>query len=421
MLDIKYIRENPEAVRRAIAQKGATVDLDNLLILDQRLRSISRQMNDLKARKNELSSLFPTAIPGEREGLSRESRAIGSELAKLEAERSSLESALRDIALTVPAIPDPCAPVGPDASYNRVIKKVGEVPRFEFEPLDHVDILVRRDWADLRSPADISGSRTYMLKGDLVWLEHALIGYAFSVLQGEGFKLVTVPPFARKPAFEGTGHFPMAKDDAYALPRDDLYLIGTSEVVLNALNANKILDEAELPLLYAGYSGCYRREAGSSGRDVRGLLRVHHFTKVEQFVVCRNDPEESARWHEKLLGIAERILQDLELPYQIVECSTGDMGLGKFRMHDIETWVPSLGTYRETHSCSTLHDWQSRRTNTRYRSGAGGAVAFAHTLNNTAVASPRIFAPLLEVHQCADARIKIPRALQPFMNGRELL
>lgn len=421
MLDIRFIRENVEVVRRAIAEKNVDVDLDRLLRLDEELRSANRRVNDLRTRKNALSDRFAEATPAEKSALSEESREISRALTEVEAERSETEAALRAIALTVPGIPDPGAPVGPDSSSNRVVKRVGELPTFDFEPLDHVDLLARRDWADLKAAAEIAGSRTYMLKGDLVLLEQALIGFALSLMQEEGFTPITVPPFAREAAFEGTGHFPTGREDVYALPKDDLFLIGTSEVALNAINANRILDEAALPLLYAGYSSCYRREAGSGGRDVRGLLRVHHFTKVEQFVVCRNDLEESARWHDKLLSIAERVLQELELPYQIVECSTGDMGLGKFRMHDIETWVPSLGTYRETHSCSTLHEWQSRRTNTRYRDGATGEIKFVHTLNNTAIATPRIFANLLEVHQLPDARVRLPRALRPFMGGREIL
>jgi seryl-tRNA synthetase len=190
-------------------------------------------------------------------------------------------------------------------------------------------------------------------------------------LASEGFTSLSVPSIAHRPAFINTGHFPFGEDDAFEAPKDRLYLAGTAEIVLNSLHSGEVLAEGDLPLLYAGFSPCFRREAGSAGRDVRGLLRVHQFYKVEQFVICRNDPDESARWHARLLANAESILADLELPYQIVECSTGDLGVGKFRMNDVETWIPSLGKYRETHSCSTLHEWQARRADVRYRTRDG--------------------------------------------------
>ncbi len=421
MLDMKFVRDNIDLVRRAIEVKGAEVDLTRLLELDTEIRSHAIRIQELRTRRNELSSLFPNADAEKKKVFAQESKSINAELSVMERENRHAQAAMRQLALLLPAVPDECAPVGPDESANVMVKTVGALPRFEFEPLDHVDLVNKNGWADLRKPTEISGARTFALKGDLARLELALINYAVALLEEEGFTLITVPPFAREAAFEGTGHFPVGKEDAYSLPDDDLYLIGTSEVVLNSMHAGEILEEADLPILYAGYSNCYRREAGNGGRDVRGLLRVHHFTKIEQFVICKNDPAESRRWHQKLLHIAERILADLELPYQIVECSTGDMGLGKFRMHDIESWVPSLDTYRETHSCSTLHDWQSRRTNTRYRNSEAGIVEFAHTLNNTAVATPRIFASFLEVHQWPDGHVRIPIALRPFLNGREFI
>src|SRR5207253_5576437 len=231
--------------------------------------------------------------------------------------------------------------------------------------------------------------------------------------------LMTVPALARPQAFVATGHFPGHEDEAYHMPADDLYLAGTGELALTSLHSGEVIEADKLPILYAGYSPCFRREAGSAGRDVRGLLRVHQFYKLEQYVICRDDEEESARWHARLLANAEAMLQALEIPYQVIEASTGDMGLGKYRMNDIESWVPSLGKYRETHSCSTLHDWQARRANIRYR-GGDGKVRFAHTLNNTALASPRILVPLLENHQTGDGRVRLPKAMQQLM-GRDYL
>ena len=234
-----------------------------------------------------------------------------------------------------------------------------------------------------------------------------------------GFTPITVPAIAREQAFLNQGQFPGHVEETYALPNDDAYLAGTAEVALTSLHSGEIVDSSKLPLTYAGYSPCFRREAGSAGKDVRGLLRVHQFLKVEQWVMCEADEEVSAGWHAKLLELAESLLRDLEIPYQVIETSTGDMGLGKYRMNDIESWVPSLNKYRETHSCSTLHDWQARRANLRYRD-RDGKVRFAHTLNNTALASPRILVPLLENHQTADGRVKLPRALQDLMGGEYL-
>jgi hypothetical protein len=268
-----------------------------------------------------------------------------------------------------------------------VIRQEGELPSFDFEPLDHVALIEKNDWADLARITQVSGSRTYCLKGRLALLEQVLMVWAMERLSASGFTLMTVPALARPQAFVGTGHFPGHEEEAYHLPADDLYLAGTGEIALTGLHSGEILDASQLPILYAGYSPCFRREAGSAGRDVRGLLRVHQFLKVEQYVICRDDPEESARWHQQLLAQAETLLRELEIPYQVIETSTGDMGAGKFRMNDIESWVPSLGKYRETHSCSTLHDWQARRANLRWRD-EDRKVRFAHTLNNTALALP---------------------------------
>jgi seryl-tRNA synthetase len=321
--------------------------------------------------------------------------------------------------LLVPNIPYEGAPVGPDESFNTVIKTVGEPPKFGFEPLDHVALIEKNDWADLSRITQVSGSRTYCLKGRLALLETKLMGWALGEIADAGFTPITVPAIARPEAFFNQGQFPGHMEETYHLPEDDLWLAGTAEVALTSLHSGEILEADKLPVLYAGYSPCFRREAGSAGKDVRGLLRVHQFVKVEQYVICEADDAVSADWHAKLLGLAEHLLSELEIPYQVIETSTGDMGLGKYRMNDIESWVPSLGKYRETHSCSTLHDWQARRANIRYR-GSDGKVRFAHTLNNTALASPRILVPLLENHQTEDGRVKLPKALQELMGGEFL-
>jgi seryl-tRNA synthetase len=255
------------------------------------------------------------------------------------------------------------------------------------------------------------------LKGDLVLLERAIHSYALDLLVRRDFTPISVPALVKEAPLIGSGMFPKGRDETYELPADSLFLAGTAEVALVGLHSGEILDKGQLPIRYAGISPCFRREIGSASRDVRGLLRVHQFDKVEQFVICPADQAESARWHAELLGTAELILQELGLHYEVVECATGDMGVGKFRMNDVNTWFPSLGRLRETHSCSTLLDWQARRANLRYRDD-DGTVKFAHTLNNTAVATPRLLAALVENYQTADARVRVPAVLRPYLGGR---
>jgi seryl-tRNA synthetase len=419
LLNLGFIREHSDAVRKAAADKNVALDVDRLLRLDGEAREAKTRIDDLRRRRNELSASFKDAAPEARAALGAESKMIASEISSTEALLSERQAELDALLLRVPNIPWEGAPVGPDESANLVVRTEGTVPRFDFEARDHVALIEMNDWADLARITQVSGSRTYCLKGRLALLEQVVMTWAFQKLAGEGFTLMTVPALARPQAFVATGHFPGHEEEAYHLPADDLYLAGTGEIALTSLHSGEILEGDRLPILYAGYSPCFRREAGSAGRDVRGLLRVHQFYKLEQYVICRDEPEESARWHQRLLGYAEMLLRELEIPYQVIETSTGDMGAGKFRMNDIESWVPSLGKYRETHSCSTLHDWQARRANLRWRDEER-KVRFVHTLNNTALASPRILVPLLENHQTAEGGVRLPRVLQPLM-GSEFL
>src|SRR5689334_20810953 len=419
MLAMDFIKANRDTVERAIRDKGVELDLGALLALDSDVRGAKTEIDRLRAERNAVSAKFKDATPEEKAVLGRQAKEAGARASALEAELSAKEGELSALMLKLPGIPYEGAPVGPDESFNQVIRLVGEPPKFEFEPLDHVALIEKNGWAELSRVTQVSGSRTYCLKGALALLETKLMGWALEKIAGAGFTPITVPAIAREQAFLNQGQFPGHKEETYELPNDDLWLAGTAEVVLTSLHSGEIIEADKLPILYAGYSPCFRREAGSAGKDVRGLLRVHQFVKVEQYVVCEADETQSAEWHARLLGLAEEMLRDLEIPYQVIETSTGDMGLGKYRMNDIESWVPSLGKYRETHSCSTLHDWQARRANLRYR-GSDGKVRFAHTLNNTALASPRILVPLLENHQTADGRVKLPGALQELM-GREFL
>ncbi|WP_205481340.1 serine--tRNA ligase [Sphingomonas arenae] len=420
MLDLNFVRHNRDTVARACEQKGVDLSLDELLTLDGEVRGFKTEIDQLRAERNAISAGFKSAAPEEKAELGRRAKEAGARAGELEAQLSGKDEALRALMLKLPNIPYAGAPIGPDESFNTVIRTEGSPREFGFEPLDHVALIEKNDWADLSRIVQVAGSRTYCLKGRLALLEGVLMTWALTKISGAGFTPITVPALTRTQAFYNQGQFPGHEEEIYHLPKDELWLAGTAEVALTSLHSGEILDLSSGPVLYAGYSPCFRREAGSAGRDVRGLLRVHQFMKVEQYVICEADEAVSAEWHAKLLGLAEELLTELELPYQVIETSTGDMGLGKYRMNDIESWVPSLGKYRETHSCSTLHDWQARRANLRYRD-ADGKVRFAHTLNNTALASPRILVPLLENHQTEDGRVRLPEALRPLMGGGEFL
>lgn len=419
MLSLPFIREHPDVLRTAIAQKNVALDLDALLALDGEVRALKTTADGLRAERNAISDGFKSAAPEDRPALGTKAKAIGAEIAEAEAALGEKQGALDALLLRVPNIPWAGAPIGPDETANIVVRQEGSIPSFDFEPLDHVALIEKNDWADLARITQVAGSRTYCLKGRLAMLEQALMLWAQQRLAADGFTLMTVPALARPQAFVATGHFPGHEEEAYHIPADDLYLAGTGEIALTSLHSGEVIEADALPILYAGYSPCFRREAGSAGRDVRGLLRVHQFYKLEQYVICRDDDAESAKWHQRLLANAEGMLQALEIPYQVIEASTGDMGNGKFRMNDIESWVPSLGKYRETHSCSTLHDWQARRANLRWRD-EDRKVRFTHTLNNTALASPRILVPLLENHQQADGGVKLPATLHALMGAEYL-
>lgn len=420
MLDIKFIRENSDIVKKACQLKNISLNIDLLLSHDKDLTTLKTEEQGFLTQKNSLTAKIPKASAEERSQLIAQSKALDESVKGLKVKIEETSESLKSLLYLVPQIPSEKAPVGKDDNDNVEIKKFGTIPKFDFTPLDHVQLLEKHQWADFERIAKVSGSRSYSLKNEMVLVEMAMHKMAMEKLMAKGFNLVSVPALAREEALFGTGHFPTGRDQAYFLAEDNLYLTGTAEVQINSLHAGEILKESELPILYAGYSPCFRREAGSYGRDVRGLIRVHQFMKVEQFIICKNDPLESEKWHQKLLETSEEIVQDLELPYRIVECCTGDMGTGKVRMYDVEAWVPSEQKYRETHSCSSLHDWQSRRTQTRYRD-ANNVVKFVHTLNNTAIATPRILVPFLENHQQIDGTIRVPERLRPYLNGISIL
>jgi seryl-tRNA synthetase len=416
MLDKRFIREYPDAVKAAVQDKGINLDVDELLDLDRESRKLQHELDQKQALRKSSASGPVAADEARRDYL----RNLNAEVKALREQLAETTEKLQALMLLTPMIPWEGAPVGPDESANVVIRSVGTPPEFGFRPLDHVELLEKRGWADFARARKVAGERAYALTSDLVRLERAVHSYALDLLSGKDFTLVSVPSLVREEPLTGTGMFPAHREETYAITADDLYLAGTAEVALVGFHSDEILDHKRLPVRYAGISPCFRREAGSAGRDVRGLLRVHQFEKVEQFVICAADAAESDRWHAQLLGTAEQLLQGLGLAYQVVECATGDMGAGKYRMNDINTWMPSLGTYRETHSCSSLHDWQARRANLRYRD-TDGTIRFAYTLNNTAVATPRILAALVENFQTSEAQVRVPDVLRSYLGGRELL
>jgi len=416
MLDRRFIRDNPEAVKAAVRVKGIDLDVDELLRLDRSSRELQRELDEAQTQRKSFAREFARADEATREKLKAEHEEQDLHLRSVREQLTDVNERLQALLLLTPMIPWTGAPVGGE-SANLTIRTWGERPAFDFEPKDHVELLESRDWAEFSRARKASGERAYALKGEMVLLERAMLSYALDYLIELGLMPISVPALVREEPLIGNGQFPAHREETYAIPADDLYLAGTAEVALVGLHAGEILDAKALPIRYAGISPCFRREAGSAGRDVRGLLRVHQFEKVEQFVICRADDEESDRWHAELLGAAEHLLQGLGLAYQVVEISTGDMGAGKYRMNDIETWMPSLGAYRETHSCSSLHDWQARRASIRYRD-TDGTVKFAYTLNNTAIATPRLLAALVENYQTADQKVQIPKVLRPYLGGR---
>ena len=420
MLDKRFIRDHPDEVRAAVQVKGINLDVDELLDLDRESRRLQTELDRAQALRKSSSKEYARADEARRAELKIEHEKLEAQLKSLREQLAETSETLTSLMLLTPTIPWPGAPVGPDESANVVIRTVGTPPEFGFRPLDHVELLEKRGWADFARARKVAGERAYALISDLVLLERAVHSYALDLLRDKDFTLVSVPSLVRQEALTGTGMFPAHREETYSIPADDLFLAGTAEVALVGFHSDEILDRKQLPFRYAGISPCFRREAGSAGRDVRGLLRVHQFEKVEQFVICAADLAESDRWHAELLGTAEQLLQGLGLAYEVMEVATGDMGAGKYRMNDINTWMPSLGTYRETHSCSSLLDWQARRANLRYRD-TDGTVRFAYTLNNTAVATPRILAALVENFQTEQAQVVVPAVLQRYLGGRQLL
>jgi seryl-tRNA synthetase len=424
MLDIAFIRQNVDLVRAAITNKRMDTDLDALLGADKDRREILSKLEQKRARKNEVASLIPKASKEERATLIDEGKAVKGEIEQLEPRLAEVQKRFDDLMLRVPSIPRPEVPVGKGEDDNVEIRKVGTPRAFDFVPKDHVALMQTLGLVDWDGPRKYAGARSYALKGMGAILELAVTRLAIDTLVARGLVPVIPPVMVKERAMQGTGFFPLSREEAYSISADDLYLVGTSEVPLVSLHCDDVLDAATLPIRYAGISNCFRREAGAHGKDTKGLYRVHQFTKVEQVVFCLPDEALAEKEHYFLLGNAEAILEKLEIPYRVAIACTGEIGLGQTRKHEVESWMPGRndgkGAYNETHSCSTLGDFQARRSNIRLRM-PDGSMTYPYTLNNTAVASPRILIPLLENHQNADGSVTLPKALVPYMNGVSVL
>jgi seryl-tRNA synthetase len=420
MLDIQFIRQNADLVRAAIRNKGFDLDLDELLAADKERRETTTLLEQQRARKNDLSALIPKASKDDRGKLVEEAKQVRTQIEELEPKLAEVQRRFQDLMLRVPSVPRPEVPVGKGEEQNVEIRRVGEPRKFDFTPKDHVELMVSLGMVDWDGPRKFAGGRSYALVGDGALLELAVLRLAVDTLIERGMRLVAPPVMVKERAMMGTGFFPLGKDEAYSIPADELFLIGTSEVPLVSLHCDDTLDMGQLPLRYAGISPCFRREAGAYGKDTRGLYRVHQFTKVEQVVFCAPDEAVAEKHHYELLGNAEAILAKLEIPYRVAIACTGEIGLGQTRKHEVESWMPGRGAFSETHSCSTLGDFQARRSNIRVRN-ADGSLGYPFTLNNTAIASPRILIPLLENHQNADGSVTLPKALVPYMRSREKL
>jgi seryl-tRNA synthetase len=419
MIDIKHLRENPELYRRACQQKNSRADVDEVLGLDGRIRQAKQQLQDLATEKNQASkAIAQIADAGERQQAIARMSSLKEQEKQLTQTLSELEPVLQQKLLYMPLPPHPAAPVGPDASGNVEVRRWGQVRQWDFEPKDHIQLGQALGIIDVERGVKLSGARNYVLRGAGAMLHQAVLRLAHDRMAAKGFEALTVPVLTKEATFMGTGWFPEGKSQVYQVPEDELYLVGTAEVPATSLYMDEILEEDELPKRFVAQSLCFRREAGAAGKDTYGLYRIHQFEKVEQVVICRADLEEVEKWHQHIVANAEEVLQAMELPYRVIEICTGDMGMGKYRMYDIETWMPSRGGYCETHSASNLLDFQARRLNLRYRD-KNRKVHYCYTMNNTVIASPRILIALIELNQDADGSINIPRVLQGYMNGQQ--
>lgn len=416
MLDIKLIRKNPNRVKEAAKNKGVDVDIDKLLKIDNDSSYDLLQLETLRRQKNEANKIIPNLKGKEKEKKLKEMKDIDLKADKLGKSYKASNVKFIELALKLPNLPADDVKVGKDESENEIIKTVGEKTKFDFIPQDHLAIGESLDIIDVKRAAKVSGSRFTYLKNETVLLQFALINFAFDTLVKEGFRPILPPVMIKEEAMKAMGYLEHGgEEETYHFNKDKLYFVGTAEQSIGPMHQDEILAEDNLPLRYIGYSTCFRREAGSYGKDVKGILRVHQFDKVEMF--CYTKPEDSDKEHEYLLSLEEKLTRALKIPYRIVKMCTGDLGGPAARKYDIEAWLPGQEKYRETHSTSSCTDFQARRLNIRYKDKKTRKNEFVHTLNGTAIALGRTIIAILENYQTKDGSVEIPAVLQKYIGG----
>lgn len=420
MLDIKFIRDNIDLVKEAARKKRVSVDLDRLVELDEKRKAIQTSVETKRAEQNTVSDQITKADASSRETLIASMKTLKEAMAKEEEELKGIMTEWMGLMVQVPNVPDITVPDGESDADNQEVRTWGDIPKFAFTPKSHVDLMTSLNMLDLERGTKVAGFRGYFLKGDAVKLNMAIWRFIYDFFEKHrpDYLPMMVPSLVRKEPFIGTGYLPQSEEDLYKTQDGD-YLAGTAEVAMMGYFMDEVLDVKDLPMKFLAFSPCFRREAGSHGKDTKGIMRVHEFFKLEQVVLCAASHEESVKFHEELTGNVESILQSLNVPYHVVVNCGGDIGLGQVKKYDIEAWVPSEEKYRETHSSSYFHDFQTRRLNIRYK-GEDGKMRFVHSLNNTAIATPRVLISIIENNQNEDGTITVPEVLRPYM-GKDVI
>ncbi len=419
MLDIKFIRDNKDLIKDGARKKHLNFDVDALITIDDKRRELMQKVEAVKAEQNKFSAEISSADPATRQVLIDQMKVVKDSAQESEKALIDVMQEWQKLMVAVPNIPDMSVPEGDTDAQNVEVKTWGTLPKFDFTPKSHIDICLEKDMADFDRGAKVAGFRGYFLKNDGALLSMAVWQFVMDFMSKQNYQPMIVPSLVKRETLIGTGYIPQGEEDLYKT-QDNEYLAGTGEVATMSYFSDEVLDTAKLPVKFVSFSPCFRREAGSHGKDTKGLMRVHEFFKIEQLILCEADHQESVRLHEEVTANAEQLLQALEIPYHVVLNCGGDLGLGQVKKYDIEAWVPSENKYRETHSASYFHDFQTRRLNIRYRDKEG-KLRFVHSLNNTAIATPRLLISLIENHQQADGSIRIPAVLRPYMGGREFI
>lgn len=410
MIDLKKVREDIAGYKLICQKKGKHFDIDAILALDDKRKALQLEIDQTKAQQKQL------AAQKDYEG----AKSLKIQIQELETQHTQVDTELKSWLLKMPNTAlHPEVPEGKDDSENVVVQNFWTIPQFDFQALDHVELMKKHDMIDIERGVKLGGARSYFLKGDGMLLEQAVLQYTLKKIVERGFTPMQVPNIVNPECLQGTGYFPGGEEDAYRMERDDQRLIGTSEIPVTAYHMNEILNEDDLPKKYCGYSACYRREAGTYGKDTAGLYRVHQFQKVEQVVVLPADEKMSEQYYRQILQNSMDILADLELPHRLLQLCSGDLAIGKYNSHDLECRMPSRNAYGETHSVTAFLDFQARRLNLKYRD-KDGKIQYCYTMNNTAIATPRVLIAIIENNQTADGKIRIPKVLQAYM-GKEVI